>query len=91
MSTPPVARTPRLPTSALIFRALQTKPHTIDELTVTIGRSRQSVITGLKLLRVESKSRKRPKGKGGQPQKEWALITGAKLQDLFERADRDGC
>lgn len=88
MSTPPVTRAPRLPASALVFKMLLRKPHTIDEMATATGLSRQSIDAGLKKLRVKFARRKRPRGIGGQPQKEWALISDeAELLDLCRRSD----
>ena len=81
-----------LQTSALIFRLLRQKPHTADELVNATGKSLSSVQDGLKNLRVEARKRSRAKGgKGGTPPKEWALMTGPKLLDLFYRSDNEGC
>jgi predicted ArsR family transcriptional regulator len=88
MSTPPVTQTPRLPASAMVFQMLRKKPRTIDEMATATGLSRQSIDAGLKKLRVKFARRKQPRGMGGQPQKEWALISNeAELLDLCRRAD----
>jgi len=64
------------------------KPHTIDEMATATGLSRKSIDAGLKKLRVKETRRKGPRGMGGQPQKEWSLVSDeAELLDLCRRAD----